>query len=84
LNDARVVELDRATRQRRRVGATGVVSSVTEVASLTVGLTSAQAIDIVWVLNSPAVYQQFVRDAGWATEQYVEWLGNALTRELLG
>jgi AcrR family transcriptional regulator len=84
LNDARVVELDRTTQHRRRLGATSVVNAVIEVSPLATGLTPERAIDIVWVLNSPAVHQQLVRTAGWSIEEYAAWLGNALTRELLG
>lgn len=83
LNDPRVVELDRTTQHRRRLGATSVVNSVVEVSPLADGLAPERAIDIVWVLNSPAVYQQLVRAAGWSIEDYGAWLGNALTRELL-
>jgi len=84
LTDPRLVELEDATQQRRRQGAASVVRSVTEVSELVPELTSESATDIVWLLNSPAVHQQLVRRAGWSADEYVAWLANALTRELLG
>lgn len=83
LTDTRLTHLETQTQQRRRAGAASVVASVTDVTDLAAGLTPDRATDIVWVLNSPAVHQQLVRAAGWSTHDYVTWLGQALTRELL-
>ncbi len=83
LDDPRLVGLDRETRRRRRTGATTVVKAVAEVSALTPRLGLDRAIDVVWLLNSPAVHQQLVRDSGWSTDEYADWLGGALARELL-
>ncbi len=84
LNDSRLADLDRETQRRRRDGASKVVTSVMKVSNLTAGLDPEHATDIVWLLNSPAVHQQLVRDAGWSGDEYAHWLGRALARELLG
>ncbi len=84
LNDPRLEGLDRETQRRRRSGAASVVRSVTEVSSLAPGLDPERAVDIVWLLNSPAVHQQLVRHSGWSNEEYATWLGDALAREVLG
>lgn len=84
LTDPRLSDLDRQTQQRRRDGASRVVESVIEVSDLASGLSPERAVDVVWLLNSPVVHQQLVRAAGWSTSDYVDWLGRALVRELLG
>ncbi len=57
---------------------------MTEVATLAPGLDPDRAVDLVWLLNSPAVHQQLVRRSGWSNDDYADWLGGALVRELLG
>ena len=84
LTDARLTDLDAETQRRRRHGAASVVRSVTAVSDLATGLSEERATDLVWLYNSPAVHQQFVRAAGWSSDEYVAWLGAALVREVLG
>lgn len=69
--------------QRRRAGATTVIDSVRKVGTLRAGLTRQRAIDILWLLNSPAVYRQLVRHAGWRADDYQAWLADTMTTQLL-
>lgn len=47
------------------------------------GLDEEQATDILWTLNSTAVYQLLVGERGWTSEQYQGWLAATLRAQLL-
>jgi AcrR family transcriptional regulator len=81
--DPDVVELAAAAEHRRHVGAASVIDSVRSIGGLRPGLTREQAVDVLWLLNSPAVFTHFVRQAGWSLDQYERWLADAMVRELL-
>ncbi len=81
--DADAVDLAETAEQRRRAGATMVIDSVRKVGTLRAGLTRQRAIDILWLLNSPAVYRQLVRHAGWRADDYQAWLADTMTTQLL-
>jgi AcrR family transcriptional regulator len=46
-------------------------------------LNVAQAAEIIWTITSPEVFSLLTIDRGWAKDQYVRWLGDALARLLL-
>jgi AcrR family transcriptional regulator len=48
------------------------------------GVTEEEAAAIVWTLASPEVHGLLRRDRGWSLDRYVAWLGDTLTRTLLG
>lgn len=81
--DPDVVELAAAADRRRRIGAGAVIDSVRSIAPLRPGLTREQAVDVLWLLNSPPVFTHFVRQAGWSLDEYEHWLADAMVRELL-
>lgn len=81
--DPDIVELADTTEARRRAGASSVVESLLSVGKLRPGLTAQRAIDLLWLLNSPAVYAHLVRQAGWTPDQYQAWLADAMVNELL-
>jgi|SoimicMinimDraft_8_1059736.scaffolds.fasta_scaffold14210_2 AcrR family transcriptional regulator len=81
--DPEVVELADITEQRRRAGARSVIDSLRSVGTLRPGLTPQRAIDVLWLLNSPAVFAHLVRRAGWSLDQYQAWLADAMVNELL-
>jgi len=78
-----VTELADTTESRRRAGATQVITSILKVGRLRPGLTRPQAIDVLWLLNGPHVFQHLVRNAGWKLDRYQQWLADAMIRELL-
>ena len=41
------------------------------------------AVDILWTLNHPSVWQLLVRERDWTEEQYEQWLGDILCSQLL-
>lgn len=81
--DPDVVDLADTTDQRRRAGAASVIDSVRAVAKLRSGLTRSRATDVLWLLNSPAVFAHLVRGAGWTADDYEAWLADAMVNELL-
>lgn len=81
--DPEVVELADITEQRRRAGARSVIDSLRSVGTLRPGLTPRRATDVLWLLNSPAVFAHLVRRAGWSLDQYQAWLADAMVNELL-
>jgi AcrR family transcriptional regulator len=47
------------------------------------GLDVAEASDVAWALTSDELYELLVNVRGWSFERYVEWMKQALRRELL-
>ena len=47
------------------------------------GLSGKQAIDLVWAMAGPEVYEQLVLDRGWTPEQFESWLGSAVADLIL-
>ena len=82
--DPDVADLAETTEQRRRAGARSVIDSISKVARLRPGLTTERATDVLWLLNSPAVFAHFVRRAGWGLDHYQAWLADAMINEVLG
>lgn len=81
--DPDVAELAEAAEQRRRNGASSVVDSVRSVGELRPGLTVVQAVDVLSLLNSPAVFAHLVRRAGWSLDRYERWLADTMVDALL-
>ena len=81
--DPEVADLAVITEQRRRAGARSVVESVRAVGKLCPGLTARRAVDVLWLLNGPAVFAHFVRGAGWSLDRYEAWLADAMVGALL-
>jgi AcrR family transcriptional regulator len=47
------------------------------------GLDAARASDLLWTLNHPDVWQLLVVRRCWTPEEYEQWFGDAVCRELL-
>jgi TetR/AcrR family transcriptional regulator, regulator of autoinduction and epiphytic fitness len=47
------------------------------------GLSGGQAIDLVWAMAGPELYEQLVLDRGWTPEQFENWLGPAVADLIL-
>lgn len=82
--DPDVVELAATSEARRREGAEAVVASVLEVGALRPGLDRTGAVDLLSLLNGPAVHQHLVRRSGWTPDRYEAWLAGAMVEQLLG
>src|SRR5262249_34391216 len=47
------------------------------------GISKRKARDLVWCLTGSEVYRMLVLEKGWTSDEYEEWLGESLVRELL-
>lgn len=63
--------------------ATAVIESICEVASLRDRLRRKEAIDVLWLLNGPAVFHHLTRRARWSTARYEHWLAETMCQQLL-
>jgi AcrR family transcriptional regulator len=81
--NSELAELAATAEHRRRLGASSVIDSIRKVGRLRPDLTRQQAIDVLWLLNSPMVFHHLVRRAGWSPDDYERWLADTMIRELL-
>ena len=42
-----------------------------------------EAVDVVYALTSPEIFELLVRQCGWTAQQFQDWLADTLTRLLL-
>jgi hypothetical protein len=45
---------------------------------LPAGLTRQRAVDVVWTLTSPEVFDRLTRQRSWSLRDYEHWLGDAM------
>ena len=69
--------------RNRRSGAKAIVRGVASLDALCPALDERTAVDIVWTLNSPDVFQMLVRRCGWSLDRYESWLAATLAAQLL-
>lgn len=81
--DPELGALAATTEDRRRIGAAAVIDSVRSVTPLRAGLRPSDAVDVLWLLNSPMVFQHLTAHANWSPQRYERWLADTLCRELL-
>jgi AcrR family transcriptional regulator len=65
-------------RERRRLGAAGVVRAAADRSPLLEGLTIERATDILWTFNGHDLYLNLVEGCGWSSAAYQTWLGDTL------
>jgi AcrR family transcriptional regulator len=63
---------------QRATTAEWLVDGVTRTARLCSGCARQEAIDTVWVLMDPAVFDRLTRQRGWAVERYEAWLARSI------
>src|SRR6476661_774619 len=61
-------------QSHRHFGARSVVGALDALGGLRAGLEPAEAADIVWVHNDPALYQRLVIERRWGKKRFEEWL----------
>jgi AcrR family transcriptional regulator len=78
-------ELEHVAEQmvaQRAVTASWIVEGVSRVASLREGYSNEEAIDTVWLLMDPAVFDRLTRRRNWTPEQYERWFSRSIARLL--
>lgn len=82
--DHDLAEFAETIKRERLFGATQIVRQVVATGQARADLDQDRARDMLWMLNSPEVYQLLSRDRGWTDDQYEQWLGELIIAELLG
>jgi AcrR family transcriptional regulator len=82
-SDPELREVLDALEARRLHGLGGLAAQLAESRALHSNLSVDDARDIIWTLCSTSVHDRLVRERGWASERYRDWLATALKRELL-
>jgi AcrR family transcriptional regulator len=60
-----------------------IITFVQQAGRLKPGLTETEARDILWTLTSRDVYRMLVKDRGWTSQAYEDWLADAIVAALL-
>jgi AcrR family transcriptional regulator len=61
-----------------------MIVSLRDAGRLRPDLEYTTAREIFWMLTSRDIYRMLVRERGWASQKYQDWLANTLVRSLLG
>ena len=80
-------ELARLEQERERIRyerQEQMIASLRGAKRLRPELSSRTARDILWTLTGSDVYRMLVRDRGWSSQKYQDWLADTLVRSLLG
>jgi AcrR family transcriptional regulator len=78
-------ELEQVAEQmvaQRAVTASWIVDGVSRVASLREGCSQQEAVDTVWLLMDPAIFDRLTRRRGWTVEIYERWFSRSVARLL--
>jgi hypothetical protein len=81
--DAELAELSTQLIAQRAKTAKWLVDRLVRIAPLRRGCTSAEAVDTVWLLMDPAVFDRLTRQRGWTVERYERWLAESIDRLLI-
>jgi AcrR family transcriptional regulator len=81
--DADIRALAENGRAQRIRGMRAIAQILTDRGALKPGLSSAEAADILWLLNDPGVYHRLVIEQKWDPGRYQNWLADALTSLLI-
>jgi AcrR family transcriptional regulator len=81
-SDERLAPLATQLKAQRSVTAAWIVDGLTTRAPLRPGVDRAQAIDVIWLLMEPAVFERLTADRGWTPERYGEWFADSARRLL--
>jgi AcrR family transcriptional regulator len=81
--DPALRELAEQLSAQRATTVAWIIDGIRDRASLRSGVTRSHAIDQVWLLIDPAVYQRLTRYRGWSPARYEKWFTDTITRLLL-
>jgi len=78
-----LAKLERQREDLRYERQERMIVSLREVGRLRPELDDATARDIFWTLTGGDVYRLLVRERGWSSQKYQDWLADTLVRSLL-
>jgi AcrR family transcriptional regulator len=82
-SDPAVQQLAEQLSAQRAATVAWIVDGIRERGTLREGTTRRHAIDQVWLLMDPAVYQRLIRYRGWSPARYERWFVDAVARLLI-
>jgi AcrR family transcriptional regulator len=82
--DAELAELARQLTAQRATTAGWIVDQLAGKAPLREGCAREEAVDTVWILMDPAVFDRLTRQRRWTLPQYRQWFASSVDRLLLG
>jgi hypothetical protein len=82
--DAELAALAEQLTAQRAATAGWIVDQLIGKARLRVGCTRQEAVDTVWILMDPAVFDRLTRRRGWRFQQYEHWFAGSVERLLIG
>jgi AcrR family transcriptional regulator len=78
-----LAKLERQRENLRYERQEAMIISLRDAGRLRPGLEHATARDIFWMLTGRDVYRMLVRERGWSSQKYQDWLADTLVRSLL-
>lgn len=82
--DAQLADLAAQLTAQRATTAGWIVDQLTRTAPLRDGCTRQEAIDNVWILMDPAVFDRLTHQREWTLQQYQHWFATSVHRLLIG
>jgi AcrR family transcriptional regulator len=82
--DAELAEVAGQLTAQRATAAGWIVDQLARKAPLREGCGREEAVDTVWVLMDPAVFDRLTRQRQWTLRQYQRWFASSVDRLLLG
>jgi AcrR family transcriptional regulator len=81
--DAELAELAEQMIDQRNTTAEFIIDALTAKAPLRHGYSRQDAVDTLWILMDPAVFDRLVRHRRWTVEQYQDWFAGSARRLLI-
>jgi AcrR family transcriptional regulator len=78
--DAELAQLSTQLIEQRARTAGWLVDRLARVAPLRRGCTRAEAVDTLWLLMDPAVFDRLTRQRQWTPERYERWFADSIVR----
>jgi AcrR family transcriptional regulator len=83
-SDGELAELWATNRRSRREVVGRILDAVLADSTLRADRTREEAVDLLWVLHGPEMFQFLAVDCGWSADRYEAWLADAFCEQLLG
>ncbi|HEU5475830.1 MAG TPA: helix-turn-helix domain-containing protein [Actinophytocola sp.] len=81
--DSELAELAAELAAQRGTTAAWIVDQLSRKASLRADGTAEEAVDTVWILMDPAVFDRLTRRRGWTVPRYQRWFAGSVGRLLI-
>ena len=82
--DSRLEAVHQRLEDQPYIGLLRFAQHLQEFGALKSGLTVEEARDLLWSINSLAMYELLVVDRGWSTERYEDWITQMMIQSLIG